>query len=240
VISNSGYKYYLVILDDHTHYVWTFPLRNKSEVLPTVIYFHAYVRTQFSASIASLQIDNGCEFNNHALRSFLASNGMILCLTCPYTSQQNGRAERVLRILNDSVHALMFHATVPATFWPVALATATHILNRRPCRPCHDDTPYQLLYGHTPSYDHLRVFGCLCYPNITATAPNKLSPRSIACIFLGYPVHTKGCRCFDPETNLVIVSLHVYFDEQVFPFCSRAQSTSTTSSSPSDQGLFYR
>jgi hypothetical protein len=53
VISNSGYKYYLVILDDHTHYVWTFPLRAKSEVLPTMICFHAYVRTQFSASIAS-------------------------------------------------------------------------------------------------------------------------------------------------------------------------------------------
>jgi hypothetical protein len=26
VISNFGYKYYLVILDDHTHFVWTFPL----------------------------------------------------------------------------------------------------------------------------------------------------------------------------------------------------------------------
>jgi hypothetical protein len=36
VISNSGYKYYLVILDDHTHFIWTFPLRNKSEVLPTI------------------------------------------------------------------------------------------------------------------------------------------------------------------------------------------------------------
>jgi hypothetical protein len=157
------------------------------------------------------------------LRSFLASNGMILRLTCPYTSQQNGRVERVLRTLNDSVRALMSHAAVLATFWPQALAMATHVLNRRPCRPRHDDTPYQLLYGCTPSYDHLRVFGCLCYPNITATAPNKLSPRSIACIFLGYPVHTKGYRCFDPKTNHVIVSRHVYFDEQVFPFCSRAQ-----------------
>jgi transposase InsO family protein len=134
VISNSDYKYYLVILDDHTHYVWTFPLRAKSEVLPTIICFHAYVRTQFSASITSLQTDNGREFNNHALRSFLSSNGMILRLTCPYTSQQNGRAERVLRTLNDSVRALLFHSDVPATYWPEALATATHTLNRRPCR----------------------------------------------------------------------------------------------------------
>ena len=94
VISNSGYKYYLVILDDHTHFAWTFPLQIKSDVLPTLICFHAYVRTQFRSSIASLQTDNGKEFDNHALRSFLASNGMILRLTCPYTSQQNGHAER--------------------------------------------------------------------------------------------------------------------------------------------------
>jgi hypothetical protein len=31
IVSISGYKYYLVILDDHSHYVWTFPLRVKSD-----------------------------------------------------------------------------------------------------------------------------------------------------------------------------------------------------------------
>jgi histone deacetylase 1/2 len=114
VISNSGYRYYLAILDDHTHFVWTFPLRQKSEVLPTLICFHAFVRTQFCTTIASLQTDNGKEFDNHALRSFLATNSIILRLTCPYTSQQNGRAERVLRTLNDSVRAMLFHADVLA------------------------------------------------------------------------------------------------------------------------------
>jgi len=37
IISNSGYKFYLVILDDFSHYVWTFPLRHKSNVLPALI-----------------------------------------------------------------------------------------------------------------------------------------------------------------------------------------------------------
>jgi hypothetical protein len=27
IVSISDYKYYLVILDDHFHFVWTFPLR---------------------------------------------------------------------------------------------------------------------------------------------------------------------------------------------------------------------
>jgi hypothetical protein len=81
----------------------------------------------------------------------------------------------------------------------------------------------------------LRVFGCLCYSNLTATTANKLSPRSVACIFLGYPADTKGYRCYDPETNRIIVSRHVYFDETVFPFRSRTAPAPTPApSSPDD------
>src|SRR3954469_20034176 len=70
----------------------------------------------------------------------------------------------------------------------------------------------------TPSYDGLRIFGCLCYPSTTSTTPHKLAPRSVACIFLGYPPNTKGYRCYDPVSHRVFTSRHVYFDEMVFPF----------------------
>jgi hypothetical protein len=46
-MSNSGFKYYLVILDDYSHYAWTFPLRHKSDVLPMIVLFHAFVHIQF-------------------------------------------------------------------------------------------------------------------------------------------------------------------------------------------------
>jgi hypothetical protein len=36
ITSMSGYKYYLVVLDDFSHYVWTFPLRAMSETFPTL------------------------------------------------------------------------------------------------------------------------------------------------------------------------------------------------------------
>lgn len=45
IFSHSGYKYYVVFLDDYTHYLWTIPLRNKSDVLPTVRAFISYVHT---------------------------------------------------------------------------------------------------------------------------------------------------------------------------------------------------
>ena len=116
VFNNSGYKFYRVILDDYSHYTCTFPLRHKSDVLPTLISFNAFVHTQFNLPIQCFQTDNGRELDNSASRAFFATHGIALHLTCPYTSQQNGHAEHVLRTINDSVRTLLFHASVPATF----------------------------------------------------------------------------------------------------------------------------
>jgi hypothetical protein len=58
VVSISGYKYYLVILDDCTHYLWTFPLRVKSDTFSTLATFIAYASTQFSTAVKAIQCDN--------------------------------------------------------------------------------------------------------------------------------------------------------------------------------------
>ena len=151
-----------MILDDYSHYVWTCPLRRKSDALATLTAFYSYVTTQFGRPILTLQTDNGKEFDNVALRTLLASHGTTFRLTCLYTSQQNGRSERILRTLNDCVRASLFHSNMPARFWPDALAIATLLLNICPCRPRWNYAPHHLLFGTPPSYDGLRIFGCLC------------------------------------------------------------------------------
>jgi hypothetical protein len=55
-------------------------------------------------------------------------------LSCPYTSPQNGRTERLIRTTNDIVRTLLFQATLPPAFWVKALYTANHLLNLRPSR----------------------------------------------------------------------------------------------------------
>jgi hypothetical protein len=39
--SASSYKYYMVILDDYSHFLWTFPLRLKSGTFTTLTHFFA-------------------------------------------------------------------------------------------------------------------------------------------------------------------------------------------------------
>jgi histone deacetylase 1/2 len=108
------------------------------------------------------------------MRLLLSSLGTQLRLSCPYTSQQNGKAERVLRTINDCVRTMMIHSAAPLAFWAEALATATYLINRRPCRATGTTTPYAMLFGVSPSYTELRVFGCQCFPNLIATSATSL------------------------------------------------------------------
>ena len=225
VVSVSGHKYYLVILDDCSHYLWTFPLRLKSDTFSTLSNFFAYVRTQFGATIQGVQCDNGREFDNLRARSFFLSHGIHLRMSCPYTSAQNGKAERIIRATNNVVRSLLFHARVPPHFWAAALGTATYLLNILPTKTLQFSTPHFALFGIQPSYEHLRVFGCKCYPNLSATTPHKLAPRSSLCVFLGYSSHHKGYLCLDRNTNRVIISRHVVFDEYSFPFAEDSSPT---------------
>ena len=229
ITSMSGYKYYLVVLDDFSHYVWTFPLRAKSETFPTLRHFFAWVSTQFGLTIKAVQCDNGREFDNSTSRDFFLSHGMQLRMSCPYTSSQNGKAERMIRTTNDTIRTLLLQAHLPPRFWVEALHTSTYLLNRLPSTACPAPTPHQALFGTPPRYDHLRVFGCACYPNTAATAPHKLAPRSTLCVFLGYSPDHKGYRCFDLSSRRVLISRHVVFDESVFPYSS---TTTPPSSDP--------
>ncbi|KAF8780514.1 hypothetical protein HU200_001642 [Digitaria exilis] len=159
-----------------------------------------------------LQTDNGTEFDTIAMRHFLASQGTAFRLSCPYTSQQNGKAEQ-------------------------ALNTATYLLNRRPCRATGALTPHHLLLGTPPRYDELRVFGCLCYPNISSTTAHKLSPRSVACVFLGYPGDHRGYRCYDIAARRVYTSRHVTFVETDFPFRHERSPRTNVAAPPPDDDV---
>jgi hypothetical protein len=145
-------------------------------------------------------------------------------MSCPYTSQQNGRAERTLRTINNIVRSLLFQASLPPVYWADSLHTATYLLNRHPTKTLDGRTPHFALHGTQPTYTHLRVFGCACYPNLSSTASHKLSPRSSLCVFLGYSSDHKGYRCLDLHSNRIIISRHVVFDEAVFPFADMSTS----------------
>ena len=72
-------------------------------------------------------------------------------------------AERKLRHILDIVHATTIATSTPSQFWGEAALTAVYTINRCPFPIIHNQTPYDLLFRSSPSYDLLKVFGCVCF-----------------------------------------------------------------------------
>ena len=124
----------------------------------------------------------------------------------------------MLRTINNLVRTLLIQAHMPHSYWVEALHTTVYTLNLLPSSSIQNNIPYTRLFQLPASYSHLRVFGCLCYRSTFSTSPHKLAPRSVACIFLGYPTNHRGYRCLVISTRKIIISRHVNFVEDVFPF----------------------
>jgi hypothetical protein len=77
---------------------------------------------------------------------------------------------------NNIVHTLLFQASIPPKYWVERLHIATYLLNRLPTKTIITSYPYTALYNTLPTYEHLWVFRCACYPNLSEKTPHKLAP----------------------------------------------------------------
>jgi hypothetical protein len=64
-----------------------------------------------------------------------------------------------------------------------------------------------------------RVFGCVVFVHLPKHQRTKLDPCAIRCLFLGYAIHQKGYRCYDPAQHRTYVTMDVTFleTEPFFP-----------------------
>nr|GEU96019.1 retrovirus-related Pol polyprotein from transposon TNT 1-94 [Tanacetum cinerariifolium] len=148
------------------------------------------------------------EFLDH-----LKDHGIIAHRTPPYTPQHNGVSERRNGTLLDMVRSMMSQTTLPKSFWDYALETAAPILNMVPTKKV-EKTPYEAWHGKAPKLSYLKVWGCeALVKRDTLTKPNKLEPRSIKCIFVGYPKETMGYSFYYPPKNKVLVARNAEFLE---------------------------
>ena len=156
------------------------------------------------------------------MKQFINAHGLIHQTTCPNTPQQNGVAERKNRTLLEITRPLMFESRVPASYWPEAHATATYLTNRLPTKALHFQTPLDTLKTHheVSSLHSLppRVFGCVVYAHLSTRTRNKLKPRAVKCVFLGYGTTQKGYRWFDPISHRMYVTLDCEFFEDSYYF----------------------
>jgi transposase InsO family protein len=153
--SVDGYRYYTIFVDECTRYCWIFPLVNKSDLFSTFVLFYSFVVNQFTSTIKTLQTDGGEEYTSTRLKNFLLDRGISHHLSCPYTPEQNGVAERKHRHIIETTITLLQTSKLPSQFWSYACQTATYLINRMPTTVLHHSSPFEMLFGSSPSLNHL-------------------------------------------------------------------------------------
>jgi hypothetical protein len=119
-------------------------------------------------------------------------HGVQLRMSCPYMSPQNGKAERMIHTTKDVMCSLLFYASLPACYWAESLHAATYLLILLRTKAISVPSPDFALFGTTPSYAQLQVFGCAYYPTPLPPLPIS-SPLVPICVsFLGTPMSTRG------------------------------------------------
>jgi hypothetical protein len=99
VESVSGFKYFVLFIDDYSRKTWIYFLKNKDEVFDRFQEFRALVENQTSRNIWVLRSYNGGEYTSKEFLDYCATAGIKKELTVPYNPQQNGVAERKNRTI---------------------------------------------------------------------------------------------------------------------------------------------
>ena len=193
-LSIMKYKYFIIFVDDDTHYVWVFFLRTKSseEILQVFRQFKALVEKSTGLSIARFRCDNGKgEYDNHQFKYFLAESGISFEPSAPYNQDQNGVSERMIRTIIEKARTMLHDAGLPYCFWDEAVRTAVYLINRSPSKALPSSlTPYEAWYKRKPPMIHLGPFGCDAYVYVHPDRRTTLQPKVSHCTLLGYDDNT--------------------------------------------------
>ncbi|CAI7913754.1 unnamed protein product, partial [Closterium sp. NIES-53] len=221
-VRGQGHEwYFLLVVDDYTRYTTVFPLCTKGEVpdvlIPWIRAARLQLRERFGTDFPVLRLhsDRGGEFSSDLLAAFCAEHGIHQTFTLPASPQQNGVAERRIGLVMEVARTSMIHAAAPHFLWPFAVRYAAHQLNLWPRVSLPETSPTLLWTGKVGDASRFRVWGARAF--VRDTTADKLSARTVPCVFLGFVPDAPGRQFYHPTSRRVFPSQDVTFDESI-PF----------------------
>ena len=125
------------------------------------------------------------------------------------------------------MNAMLGSSGLSQNMWGEVVLSTNYLLNKVP-RKKTKKTPYELWKGRKPSYNYLKVWGCLAKVMAPLPKQMKIGPKTVDCIFIGYAQHSNAYRFLvheskNPEIhkNTILESKNASFFENIFPCKTR-------------------
>ena len=165
-----------------------------------------------------LHTDNDSVFRSEDMKKVLAAKSIRLQCAPPYSPTANAVAERSNRVILDKMRTLLSPHLAPS-LWPLAMQHAVLLTNLSPCSTNDNNkSPFEAATGLSPLplLDRMRIFGSTVYVTIDSdTRTGKLSPKARVGIYVGFDT-TNGAHMIKmTDTQRIISSIHVRFDEPI-------------------------
>lgn len=136
--------------------------------------WHRAVENQSGHKLKILVSDNG-ELVSKAMEEWCGQLGIDHQRTAPYTSAQNGRAERLHRTILDKARAMLLSCKAPTNLWDEFCATSAYLTNLTASSSLNGRTPFELWFGRKPSLSHLREIGCRAFALVHVGNPKTFA-----------------------------------------------------------------
>lgn len=209
-------NYALVCIDHASKFIFSYLLDRKSEAsLKTIEILKKFnnILSLHEKSVCFLRADN--EFDTHILNNFCRSEGIILELTAPHSSYQNGTGENANKILKNKIRILLLESGLPKSFWIYAYKHALFLLNYLP-RNKEEESPWKKLTGRDKNISDLLPFGCLAF-YYNYVNDQKIFTKDKSGVFIGYDNSSQIAVIYDVQENKTIRTSAFQGMKKIFP-----------------------
>lgn len=129
----AGKRYFVLIVDDFTRYMWVALLKSKDDALCTFKKkIKATAEMETDLKIKALRIDRGGKFTSNEFSEFCENLEVTWFLTALYSPQSNGVVSRRNQTGVVMARSLLNNSQVPSMYLGEAITIVVYILNRAP------------------------------------------------------------------------------------------------------------
>ncbi|KAK2666816.1 Ribonuclease H superfamily, partial [Fusarium oxysporum f. sp. vasinfectum] len=235
--SYNGKKTALLIKDEFTGMIFAYfhTEATQAALLGSLKSFESMIQRQYALGLCRIHRDNDPSLRT-AYEDWIHQEGIQDEPTAPYTSAQNGPAERSGGVMATKARSMQLGANIPPELWPETWSAAVYLHNRSPQQSTGWKTPFQQLHqwlqsknrdsgyestSSQPDVTHLKAYGCRAYPMTGKALRNtqKKDLKTEAHAETGYLVGYDSSNIFRiwiPERSEVRRVRDVTFNEKVF------------------------